>query len=541
MAKGVLIFSKNTNERLFLGGLLKAEKYSISETSYALEALKILQKEDIGVIVATKGFKGMEEAEFKALVEKMRPGVSTIFIEPFSEKNKEFSIDAKEFLALVHEYLKAEFTLPQENKELKQFFFSLIDRLLQVFEVNDRYFFNNDHHVARLSHKIALKMGLEENLADAIEMAALLRDLGKVGIHNQILEYSMRLGPNELTPIKHHPVHTLQILKDVKFPWDLNLIISQHHEHYDGSGYPKGLKGEGIAVGARIIAVADAFYAMVTDRPYRKALPKGKAVDEILRNAGNQFDPKVVDVFISVIKEEPSEICCKKKILIFEKKQNVAALIKLGINIDNIDIIHVSRGTDAVEHIRLAPPDLIITDVEALNPADLVRFFSGIEQKFIHRFLLVMPEQGYPENLPAGVSYITQPINMKELKSKIENLLEISARIPSQKEHTGLKGSVSEFNLSDVIQILSIGRRTARIEISKGDERGLIYLRYGEIVHASVGKLKGNEAFYELINWDTGAFHIIHNQLTNDANVTVDTTHLLLDAVTMMDNEKSKK
>jgi len=541
MAKGVLIFSKSANERLFLGSLLKAEKYSIYETSYALEALKILQKEDIGVIVASKGFKGMEESEFKALVEKMKPGASTIFIEPFSEKNKEFSIDAKEFLALVHEYLKAEFTLPQEKRELKQFFFSLIDRLLQVFEVNDRYFFNNDHHVARLSHKIALRMGLEENLADAIEMAALLRDLGKVGIHNQILEYSMRLGPNELTPIKHHPIHTMQILKNIKFPWDINLIISQHHEHYDGSGYPGGLKGEEISTGARIIAVADAFYAMVTDRPYRKAMLKGKAVDEILKNAGNQFDPKVVDVFVSVIKEEPSEICCKKRILIFEKKQNVAALIKLGIDIDDIDIIHVSRGTDAVEHIRLAPPDLIITDVEALNPADFVRFFSGIEQKFIHRFLLIMPEKGYSGDLPAGVSYITQPINMEELKSKIEGLLEVSARIPSQKEHPGLKGSVSEFSLSDVIQILSLGHRTARIELSRGAEKGLIYLRYGEIVHASIGKLKGNDAFYELIGWDTGTFHIIHNQLTSDINVTLDTTHLLLEAGIMINGKKSKK
>jgi len=541
MGKGVLIFSKNANERLFLGGLLRSENYSVSETSYALEALKILQEEDIGVIVASKGFKGMNESEFKSLVGKMKPGISTIFIEPFSEKNKEFSIDAKEFLALVREYLKAEFTLPQEKKELKQFFSSLIDRLLQVFEVNDRYFFNNDHNVARLSHKIALKMGLNENLADAIEMAALLRDLGKVGIHNQILEYSMKLGPNELTPIKHHPVHTMQILKDVKFPWDLNLIISQHHEHYDGTGYPKGLRGEDISIGARIIAVADAFYAMVTDRPYRKALSKEKAIDEILKNAGNQFDPRVVDVFTSVIKEEPSEICCRKKILIFEKKQNVAALIKLGINIDGIDIVHVSRGVDAVEHIRIAPPDLIIADTEALSTADFTKFFSGIDRKFIHRFLLIIPEKGYAGNLPEGVSYITQPINMKELKSKIKNLLEVSMQIPSQKEYAGLKGSVTEFSLLDVIQILSIGHRTARIEITKGTEKGLLYLRYGEIVHASAGKLKGADAFYELTGWESGVFHIMHNQLTNDVNVTTDTAHLLLEAGIMMDKKMSMK
>lgn len=541
MGKRVLIFSKNTNERLFLGGLLKSENYPVSETSYALEALKILQEEDIGVIVASKGFKGMEESEFKTLVEKMKPGVSTIFIEPFSEKNKEFSIDAKEFLALVHEYLKAEFTLPQEKKELKQFFFSLIDRLLQVFEVNDRYFFNNDHHVAKLSYKIALKMGLDENLADAIEMAALLRDLGKVGIHNQILEYSMRLGPNELTPIKHHPIHTMQILKDVKFPWDINLIISQHHEHYDGSGYPKGLRGDEVSVGARIIAVADAFYAMVTDRPYRKALPKGKAVDEILRNAGNQFDPRVVDVFVSVIKEEPSEICCKKRILIFEKKQNVAALIKLGINNDGIDIVHVSRGVDAVEHIKFAPPDLIIADAEALTPADFMKFFSGIDRKFIHRFLLIMPEKGQPENLPAGVNYVTQPINMEELKSRIENLLEVSARIPSQKEYAGLQGSISEFSLSDVIQILSIGRRTAMIEISRGAEKGLLYLHYGDITHASTGRLKGTDAFYELMGWETGTFHIMHNQLTKDVNINLNTPHLLIEAGLALDQKKSMK
>src|SRR3990172_7322693 len=293
-SKKILIFNKNDHERKSLSLLMKNGNNKVFDTSDALQALHILQKESIGVILAGSEIAGMKRQDFKNLVEKIRPGVNTVFTSPFSEKDREFSVSIEEFLKLINDYVKNEGMLDRELTQVKQFSYAIADRLLQIFAVNDKYFFNNDHMVAELSRKIALKMELEEDIVEAIQMAALLRDLGRVVIHQQVLEETKKLNQVELTPIKAHPIHTMQILRQVRFPWNLDSIISQHHEHYDGSGYTLGLKGREITIGARIIGVVDAYCAMTTDRPYRRGVSRDKAVLEIKRNAGSQFDPEVV-------------------------------------------------------------------------------------------------------------------------------------------------------------------------------------------------------------------------------------------------------
>ena len=541
-SKGILIFNKNSRERRFLKSLLRPDECRIFDTPHALEALNILRKEDIGVVLASRDIEGMDSSEFKALVDKIRPGVSTILIASFSEKDKEFPVNTREFLDLVHSHIKTDSQLNRELSDIKQFSYSLADRLLQIFEVNDRYFFNNDHLVSELSRKIAVKMGLDDNLVEAIQMAALLRDLGMVGIEHQILEGSKRLNQSELTPIREHPLHTMQILRQVRFPWNLDSIISQHHERYDGSGYPVGLIGRQISIGGRILGVADAYYAMATDRPYRKALPKDKAIQEIKKNAGSQFDPEVVEIFLSVIKEEPSETTQKKNILIFERDPNIAALIKLSTNADEMDVTHVISSIDAIVYIRQKRPDLIIADVDSLEPDAFIRFYNAAQQITAasnKRFLLITPEKETPPHFNGNVDYISKPLSINRLAVKIRTLLfETMPLQPPREEAKGLTGSLEEFSLTDIIQILSLGIKTAKVEITRGLEKGTLYLLHGQIMHASAGNLRGPEAFYELIRWAAGRFCIMHGQTTDETNVTVDTMRLLLEATTLMDEKK---
>jgi HD-GYP domain-containing protein (c-di-GMP phosphodiesterase class II) len=545
MSKGIIIFNKNERERKFLSSLLRAEECSVFETPYALEALKILQKEDIGLILASSEIEGMDGSEFKSLVEKIKPGVSIILITPFSEKDKYLSINTKELMRLASSYIETKDNLQRELISLKQFSFSLVDRLLQAFEVKDKYFFNNDHLVAELSYKIAMRMGLEENLREAIRMAALLRDIGRVGIHYQILEGSRKLSESELIPIKDHPLHSVHILRQVKFPWNIDSIISQHHEHYDGKGYPMGLKGRQITIGARIITTADAFYAMTTDRPYRRALSKERAIQEIIRNAGAQFDPEVVEIFLSVIKEEPLEVILKKSILIYEREPNIAALIKLSMNTNEVDIGHVTSSIDAIGYIRQKNPDLVIADVDALGNDAFIRFYNTALQatpESNRRFLIIIPNEKYQKQLEGNVDYIVHPLNIAELKSKIKHILfETPLPVTSHEGFKGLTGVIEEFSIIDIVQILSIGIKTAKVEIVKEQEKGILYLQHGKVIHASVGDMKGPDAFYEIANWDTGKFYIMHGQLTNDINVTIDTMHLLLEAATILDKKHADK
>lgn len=544
-SKGILIFNKNSRGRQFLKTLLKTEDCPVFDTPNALEALNILRKEDIGIVLASRDLEGMDSLEFKALVEKIRPGVNTILIPSFLEKDKEFPINTLEFMNLVRKHIKSEGQLTRELADVRQFAYSIVDRLLQIFEVNDRYFFNNDHLVSELARKIAVKMGLEENLIESIQMAALLRDLGMVGIQHQILEGNKKLNQSELTPIREHPIHTIQILRQVKFPWNLDSIISQHHERYDGSGYPLSLIGRQISIGARILCVADAYYAMTTDRPYRKALSKERAIQEIKKNAGSQFDPEVVEIFLSVIKEEPAEIIQKKNILIFERDPNIAALIKLSTNADEMEVAHVMSSIDAIVYIRQKRPDLIIADVESLEPDAFIRFYTTAQQIIAasnKQFLLITPEKESTPRFNGNVDYISKPLNINKLALKISTLL-FKAMVPSlpQEAACGLTGSLEEFSLVDIVQILSLGLKTARVEITRGQEKGMLYLLHGQIAHATAGNLRGPEAFFALVTWQTGRFCILHGQISSETNVTVDTMHLLLEAAVAMDEKKAGK
>lgn len=153
--------------------------------------------------------------------------------------------------------------------------------------------------------KIALSMGQEMRLntesMKSLEYAAILHDAGEIVIPYEVLTKPSKLTGKEYEIVKGHPMAGVELVKHMKALKSITPIILYHHENYDGSGYPKGLKKEQIPIGARIMAVVSAFEAMITKRPYRTVKKMGEAIDEIKRYAGSQFDPKVVDVFLKVM------------------------------------------------------------------------------------------------------------------------------------------------------------------------------------------------------------------------------------------------
>jgi HD-GYP domain-containing protein (c-di-GMP phosphodiesterase class II) len=540
MAPGILVFIENKDEKSFFENLFKTDDFPVFETHLALEAMQMLQDNDIGLIIAGSVMEGIEGERFKLIADKIRPGVKTVLIGPLSREDGGFLINTDEFKNLVRTSVKTEQVLRRDLGDSKQLIFALADRLLQIFGVNDRYFFNNDHLVAELASKLATKMGLEEDLVESIRMSALLRDLGKVGIQLQILEGTVRLNQTELTPIKEHPIHTVQLLRQIQFPWNLDLIISQHHEHYDGSGYPQGFKGRQICIGARILSVADAFYAMTTDRPYRKAHSQDMAIEEIKKNAGSQFDPEVVEVFLAAIKEEPTVKVSDKNILIFERENHIAALIKLSTNADKMQVYHTSSSIDAIVYIRHKQPSLVITDIEALQPEASTRSSHIVLQMAIaqqRQVLIITPDKNYPKIVGGDVEYFSKPIDIEKLTQKIHELISKSPSPAPPEPKEGLTGKIEEFSLPDIIQILSLGLKTAKVEIEGERGSGKLYILNGKIVHASVGTLRGANAFMEIVNWDTGQFCIKHGQVTDDINVNASTHSLLLEANKNTDRE----
>lgn len=175
---------------------------------------------------------------------------------------------------------------------------STLDSMAKILDARDPHTSRHSTRVTELSMRIGKALGLSDEDLDVLKVSASLHDIGKVGVPDKILLKKGKLTVEEMDIIKKHPDIGFDILSSI-IPMKKDAeIIRHHHERYDGKGYPMGLKGEDIPFLSRIITLADAFDAMTSDRPYRKALPYSVALQEIKRCRGTQFDPGIVDVFI---------------------------------------------------------------------------------------------------------------------------------------------------------------------------------------------------------------------------------------------------
>ncbi|MDI6640908.1 MAG: HD domain-containing protein [Elusimicrobiota bacterium] len=200
-------------------------------------------------------------------------------------------------------------------KEVEDAYFNITKAFVNVLETKDIYSIGHSDSVTKYSVAIAKKLNLPSEDIIVITQAAMLHDLGKIGIHDYVLTKEGALTQQEWEEIKLHSLKGVEILKPLPFLKEVSDIIKHHHEHYDGSGYPDKLKHEQIPLGSQILSVADAFDAMITDRPYRK--PKKKltvkeAVEELKKNSGIQFNPKIVEIFLKVIDENPNIILSQR-------------------------------------------------------------------------------------------------------------------------------------------------------------------------------------------------------------------------------------
>jgi HD-GYP domain-containing protein (c-di-GMP phosphodiesterase class II) len=177
----------------------------------------------------------------------------------------------------------------------------LVQALTRSVEKRDPYTAGHHEHTSRLAAAIAQRMGLPADDVEGIRLGAQLHDLGNIYVPTEILNRPGKLNDFEYALVKTHPQVGYDILKDVDLPWPVRDMILQHQERLDGSGYPQGLQGEAIGLGARIIAVADVVEAMTSHRPYRPALSLEQALAELRRGRGTVYDSRVVDACLDVI------------------------------------------------------------------------------------------------------------------------------------------------------------------------------------------------------------------------------------------------
>ena len=192
------------------------------------------------------------------------------------------------------------------QKQLEQEEIDTITALILTEEAKDPYVHGHSKAVARHSVAIAGEMNLSKERIEVLKRAAILHDIGKVSIADSILNKQGKLNDQEWNIIKKHSLAAIEILKPLKFLSKEKEIILHHHERIDGKGYPNGIKEEAIPLEARIIAVADTFDAMISERAYRKALPHDIVIAELKKVSGSQLDSHVVNIFLNLLEKDSS-------------------------------------------------------------------------------------------------------------------------------------------------------------------------------------------------------------------------------------------
>jgi putative nucleotidyltransferase with HDIG domain len=267
------------------------------------------------VVVMISGMQTVESA-----IEALRLGAFDYVMKPFDLRQ----VEAVVTRALEHQNLivakqryedHLEELVEQRTAELDQALNSLEDAyrstlkaLTAALETRDLETHGHSERVVSYSMRLGREYGLDNERLKSLEFGSLLHDIGKIGVPDLILRKPAKLTSEEWVLMREHPVHGQQILRGIKFLEGAARVVAQHHEKWDGSGYPLGLSADDIDICARIFSVADAFDAITSDRVYRKGKPYEAAAQELDEWAGKQFDPKVVETFHRVPPEDWQEL-----------------------------------------------------------------------------------------------------------------------------------------------------------------------------------------------------------------------------------------
>ncbi|MFL6257860.1 MAG: HD domain-containing phosphohydrolase [Pyrinomonadaceae bacterium] len=333
----LLVADDDVAVRSVLTDLLSAE-YECEAVGSAEEALGPLASGEFQLVVsdlAMPGMSGLEliprvralspdtlvivvsgSQEIESAVEALRAGAFDYIVKPFDLEHIQFAVRR----ALEHQRLLAakrgyetylERMIQQRTEELdgalrscENSYRMTLKALVAALETRDSETHGHSERVVNFSLRLGHELALDAEQLRSLEFGSLLHDIGKIGVPDAILRKPAKLTEEEWVRMREHPVHGQKILRGIEFLEGAARVVAQHHERWDGMGYPLGLKGDEIDLNARIFAVADAFDAMVSDRVYRTGRTYEAALAELDSCAGVQFDPRVVEAFRRVPREE---------------------------------------------------------------------------------------------------------------------------------------------------------------------------------------------------------------------------------------------
>jgi len=323
--EGILIVDDEEGVRRLLKRKLLSQGYRCEEAGSAYQALDELRNKAIGLVILDIKMPGKSGVQLlpeirasyadtvvimataitdtSTAIYCMKQGAYDYITKPFDLDEVVLSVDKaleKRRLELENRdhQQHLEQKIEEQSRKIRASFLNAITSLAYALEAKDRYTSGHSQRVAEISVAIAEQLGMPPESVEKIRLAGLIHDIGKIGVRESVLNKLSMLTDEEFQHIKRHPEIGEPILAPIVEDEEVLKIVRHHHERYDGKGYPDGLFGEAIPLGARILAMADSYDAMTSERPYRRAMRAETACAEIEHGKGTQFDPEVADVFL---------------------------------------------------------------------------------------------------------------------------------------------------------------------------------------------------------------------------------------------------
>ena len=381
---------------------------------------------DIVVIMAT-GISDMDTA-----IEAVRQGAYDYVTKPFNLDevihNVKRAIEKRRLELELRDYQQhLEEKVEEQAEEIRETFLGAMSALSFALEAKDSYTAGHSRRVAEIAMAIGKKLALSEDELEDLRWGSLIHDIGKIAVGQLIVNKPGELTAKEYEHVMTHPIVGASIVGPIVKNKRITEVIEHHHAYYNGLGFHQKLRGKEIPLLARIVAVADAYDAMTSTRPYRTGLSREEALAEIRWEIGRQFDPIVANAFLEM--SAADIMPGKRKILIADDEKSIRLLVRSVLSND-YTVIEAADGQEALEAAQNQEPTLILMDIlmpkkDGLQACSEIK--ANLTTKAIPVVMLTVIDQELNRKLSAGLGadqYITKPFSPQDLLDTVAQLLE---------------------------------------------------------------------------------------------------------------------
>ncbi len=566
MAKDFMIVSNNSRVMETFGNLIKPQGIRCHFARSAREALDIARQFQLDMAVIESRDTDPRTNRLRRALMRMLPTcriVVTTELQSVLNSADLFRRNADRYvltenqvldLMFARERVSADLSPAEKNTADEE----LIDALIQTLEVivslsemDDPRIRGTAHQRLTMVDRVAQAMIPGETLAiREIKIATLVRDISRFGEKMDDTESPDAVLADVRDRFNDRVVGTLRLLEHIRFPNRVQPILRHQFESYDGCGAPDGLRGREIPLGSRILSAVDGFldalYGVDTDGN-QAAVDPLKAMLALLKP---KYDPEVIEKLKNVITSPSSPLTSvdrKPRLLIHEPDTRFGNLLGLKLRNEGIDVVPVASHDELQQMLEAEACDMAMLSIDvglqsAINL--LVELRMSLDSQNLPIVLIGqrVDDAATQEALKNGADEVMHKSDsLEQLVVRVQSILrreEIRRQDTETSDEKGLTGNVTEMSLPEIVQLLSMGLKTASVTLVQDEERGTLWILSGRLVHAEAGELRAHEAAYKMLAWQSATFQIEHGGLTQEQTIHEDAMFIVMEGLRRLDESK---